>query len=117
MGDLTSLRVKRVTLTADELLELAADVHSSIPLLRGAAKRMVNTDDPLFSYVNGFYDELEGYINNSSWYFEKAQDANAGTSIVGDLSYNELKRRRDNCDRRMKEIEATGNITQLGRSR
>jgi hypothetical protein len=115
MSNITKLPLKLTPDTLDELLVEAANAHTIIPRLRAEAKKQYRPDHPMHNYVTGYHDELEAYIEHSTNAFEKLEDEEEETSIVGSLSLNEMKRRWTRLGERIALAETQGNITSIRR--
>lgn len=98
---LESLKEKEI----EELLNEATDVYEDAILLEADIIRFLPASHPALSGLKDYCRNLKQYIKRSGKNFEKAQDERGQTSVNGRLSLRELKRRRDNCDKRIIYLE------------
>ncbi len=113
MNNLFELRPKRGAKKLDGLLVKAANATMIVYRLDAEANLQYPANHPVLTVLKNYHKSLRDFIEHTTGYFEGFQDERGETSCNGGLSISELRRRRDNCDKRIKEKEEQAKIVSL----
>lgn len=110
MERITASLNKRKAGTSYDLLRKGLAAESAMLRLRAEAERVYPSGSKIGGYVGNWYDEVETYITESTADYEKLSELEMDASIAGDLSLNEMIRRRDRLNERIALRQEKGNI-------
>lgn len=114
MQKLTTLN-KRKAGTSYDLLRKGLVAQSALLRLRAEAERIYPSASKIGAYVHELLNEVEIYLRESTANYELLSEMEMDASIVGELSYRELVRRRDRIIERIAIWESKGNIINFRR--